>query len=601
MFQTFKKILYLLTPKEHKNARLLLVMILFVALIDMIGIASILPFMAVLVNPGLIETNIVLNIMYQVSGNFGVENQQQFLFTLGILVFLILITSLSLKALTTYFELRFIQMTEYRVSQRLLKIYLCQPYSWFLNRHSADLGKAILSEVSIIIGNGIHPMLDLIAKSIVALTLIILLIIVDPKLAFIVSFTLSLAYVIIYKFARSYLSRIGLERVKANQQRFTSISDAFGAFKELKLGGLEQSFINQFAISAKTFAKHQASSQTIKQLPRYFLEAIAFGGMLLVILYLITRTGTLANAIPVIALYVFAGYRLMPALQQIFGAIAQLRFVNPSIEAMYKDIKSLEKYAEEKNKKSILFNSKINLNYIRYAYPNSSRTSLKDISLSITASTTVGIVGTTGSGKTTMVDIILGLLQPQQGTLEVDDKIINKDNIRAWQNLIGYVPQNIYLSDSTIASNIAFGAPYHEINQEAVETAAKIANLHAFVINELPKKYFTSIGERGIRLSGGQRQRIGIARALYHNPKVLILDEATSSLDNITEKAVLDEIHNIKKDMTIIMIAHRLSTVKKCDNIFLLEKGNLVSQGKFEELIKTNHLFQVTNENNQKN
>ena len=191
MFQTFKKILYLLTPKEHKNARLLLVMILFVALIDMIGIASILPFMAVLVNPGLIETNIVLNIMYQVSGNFGVENQQQFLFTLGILVFLILITSLSLKALTTYFELRFIQMTEYRVSQRLLKIYLCQPYSWFLNRHSADLGKAILSEVSIIIGNGIHPMLDLIAKSIVALTLIILLIIVDPKLAFIVSFTLS--------------------------------------------------------------------------------------------------------------------------------------------------------------------------------------------------------------------------------------------------------------------------------------------------------------------------------------------------------------------------------------------------------------------------
>ena len=595
MFKTFNKLLYLLTPREHKNAVLLLVMILFMALIDMIGIASILPFMAVMVNPGLIETNIILNNMYQISGNFGVENQNQFLLVLGILVFVILIFSLSFKALTTYFELRFIHMTEHSMCERILKMYLYQPYSWFLNRHSAELGKTILSEVSIVIGNGVHTMLDLTAKSIVALTLIILLIIVDPKLAFMVSFILSFAYTIIYRFARNYLSKIGHERVEANQQRFKSISDAFGAAKELKLGGLEQSFINQFKIPAKTFAKHQASSQIIKHLPRYFLEAVAFGGMLLIILYLIINRGTFTNAIPVIALYVFAGYRLMPALQQIFGSITQLRFVNPAIESMYKDIRSLAKYEDQKEKKSITFNSKINLKNIHYNYPNSSRTSLTDICLSINASTTVGIVGITGSGKTTIVDIILGLLQPQLGTLKVDDRIINKDNIRTWQNLIGYVPQNIYLSDGTIASNIAFGVPHHEINQEAVEKAAKIAKLHTFVINELPKKYLTNIGERGIRLSGGQRQRIGIARALYHNPKVLILDEATSSLDNITEQSVMNEVHNIKRGMTIIMIAHRLSTVKKCDKIFVIKNGTLVNQGKFEELIKTNNLFQVTN------
>ena len=222
---------------------------------------------------------------------------------------------------------------------------------------------------------------------------------------------------------------------------------------------------------------------------------------------------------------------------------------------------------------------------------------LSDISLSIISNTTVGLVGTTGSGKTTVVDIILGLLEPQKGTLEVDEKVINKYNIRAWQSSIGYVPQHIYISDDTIASNIAFGINPEDINQEAVEKASKIANLHEFVINELPEKYHTSIGERGVRLSGGQRQRIGIARALYHEPKVLVLDEATSALDNLTEEAVMDAINNLGNNITIILIAHRLSTVKNCDTIFLLNKGQLVNKGTFDELIKDNDKFRDSAKN----
>ena len=203
----------------------------------------------------------------------------------------------------------------------------------------------------------------------------------------------------------------------------------------------------------------------------------------------------------------------------------------------------------------------------------------------------MGLVGPTGSGKTTTVDIILGLLESQKGTLEVDGKIITQQNSRSWQRSIGYVPQQIFLADDTVAANIAFGLELKDINQEAVEEVAKIANLHNFVMEELPKQYQTTIGERGVRLSGGQRQRIGIARALYHRPKVLVLDEATSALDNQTEQAVMDAINNLAKHITIILIAHRLSTVKKCNQIFLLEKGEIKNQGTFEELINTNENF----------
>jgi ABC-type multidrug transport system fused ATPase/permease subunit len=265
--------------------------------------------------------------------------------------------------------------------------------------------------------------------------------------------------------------------------------------------------------------------------------------------------------------------------------------VGPALDALHKDLLKL-KAAKFDNDKNILpLKKNILLNNIDYNYPNSSRTALKNLHLTIPARSTVGIVGATGSGKTTTVDIILGLLKAQKGSLQIDGQVISENNIRAWQRTIGYVPQQIYLADDSIASNIAFGIDYKDINQNKVERAAKIANLHDFVVKELPNKYKTTVGERGIRLSGGQRQRIGIARALYNNPQVLIFDEATSALDNLTEQIVMDSVHNIGSDITIILIAHRLSTVKECDTIFLLEKGELKAEGTFENLIKMSESF----------
>tara|TARA_B100001057_G_scaffold499923_1_gene612533 strand:+ start:1684 stop:3474 length:1791 start_codon:yes stop_codon:yes gene_type:complete len=590
--QHFKKILYLFTTQEYKQVLLLLVMMTIMALLEMAGVASILPFMAVVTNPDIIETNSILNRIFQLSNKFGVENSMQFLFVLGVFVFLLLIISLSFKALTTYVQVRFTKMKEYSLSKRIVENYLHQPYSWFLNRNSSDIGKTILSEVATIVGHGISPLMDLASKGLVAIALIILLILVDTKLAVIVAFTIGSAYGLIYYFTKSYLHRAGKQRVKNNRLRFMLINEAFSASKEVKVGGLEQFYIDRYSNSAKTFSKNQASVVILSQLPRYLLESIAFGGIMLVILYLIIQKGSFNSAIPLISLYVFAGYRLMPSMQQIFVSFNQLSYVGSSLNSLYEDLKSLKKPSNKQDSKKIMLNKTIALKNIYFNYPNSSQSSLKNININIQARTTVGLMGSTGSGKTTTIDVILGLLEAQKGTLEVDGQIITKNNCRAWQSLIGYVPQHIYLADDNVAANIAFGKNIENIDLNAVEKAAKIANLHDFIRNELPKQYQTNIGERGIRLSGGQKQRIGIARALYHDPQILILDEATSALDNTTENIVMEAIENLGKKKTIIIIAHRSSTVKNCDKIYLMDKGEIKTEGTFEELFTSDFKFQ---------
>tara|TARA_B100001057_G_C22869145_1_gene957938 strand:+ start:5442 stop:7235 length:1794 start_codon:yes stop_codon:yes gene_type:complete len=587
--RTFYKILNLLTRNERKSAALLLMMSLIMALLDTIGVASILPFIAVLSNPNLVETNLILNAMFKASNIFGVINTQQFLFVLGILVFLLLIISLSFKALTTYLQIRFNLMREYSIGKRLIEGYLHQPYSWFLNRHSAELGKTILSEVNEVVGSGLAAFMEVITKSMIVVALITLLMITDFKLALIVGFSISLAYGTIFYFIRDFLNKIGKKRLENNELRFKSISEVFGAVKEVKVGGLEKIYVQRFSFPAINYALTQASASISRQLPRFALEAIVFGGVMLLVLYIMTQRGSFTSALPIISLYVFAGYRLMPAFQNIYSSLTSLSFVSASLDKLYNDIKQLKLHKTYYNNDLISFKKEINLNMINYSYPNSSRTALKDISINIPINTTVGLIGTTGSGKTTLLDIILGLLEPAKGTLEVDKKNITEQNSRSWQRIIGYVPQHIFLADDTILANIAFGNDKDKINWDSVKKAAKIANLHEFVINELPDQYLTKIGERGIRLSGGQRQRIGIARALYHNPKVLILDEATSALDNETEKVVMDAVNKLNKNITIILVAHRLNTVKNCDVIFKIEKGKVIGQGSFDELIINNN------------
>ena len=584
MIIIIKKLLYLLSSHEKKRAILLMSMTIIMALVDTIGVASILPFIAVLVNPDLVETNIILHNLFQIFGLVGVETIREFLFALGIAVFILLIFSLIFKSLIIYAQSRFIEMRQYSIAKRLVETYLHQPYSWFLNHHSADLGKNILSEIDYIVQGGLKPFLEIVSRGVVIIALVSLLFVANPIIASITCLLLGGTYCLIFLFIRGYLNQLGERRVNSNKLRFLAITEVFGAVKEVKVAGLEKIYIKRFIDPAQIFAKTNASTAVISQLPRFVLEATAFGGMLLIILFMMSQTGSFNDALPLISLYAYAGYRLMPALQQIYSYFIELRLVGPSLDVLSEDIKNFDTPNMNYQQNKIFIKKDIILKNVNFTYPNTSRITLKNLNITIPSKTTVGIIGTTGSGKTTTVDIILGLLKPQEGYLKIDGNLITDHNIRSWQKSIGYVPQQIYLSDDTIAANIAFGEDPKTIDYSIVEKVSKIANLHNFVIEELPNNYQTNIGERGIRLSGGQRQRIGIARALYHNPQVLILDEATSSLDNQTEKAVMDAVDNLRMEITIIIIAHRLSTVKNCNNIFILEKGELINQGTFGEL-----------------
>ena len=407
--QNFKKILFLLSSRERKQAILLLIMIIIMALLDTLGVASILPFMSVMTNSSIIETNSFLKFVYEFSSIFGVENKEEFLFALGFLVFIILVISIAFKALTTYVQIRFTQMREFSIAKRLVEGYLHQPYSWFLNHNSSDIGKNILSEVGTVVGKGIKPLIELIAKSIVAIAIISLLIITNPKLAFIVAFSLGSAYWVVFYFTKHYLDKIGKKRLENNVIRYLTIMEAFGASKEVKFGGLEEIYINKFSNSAQILARTQASASIIGQLPRFFLEAISFGGILIVILYIISKTGSFNDSLPILSLYIFAGYRLMPAMQQIYASFTQLIFAGPSIDKLYYDINNIKPFKAIKNLNSLPLNKEITLRNIFYSYPNAPRAALKNINLSIPVKNTVGLVLL--SGKTTTVDIILGLLK----------------------------------------------------------------------------------------------------------------------------------------------------------------------------------------------
>jgi ABC-type multidrug transport system fused ATPase/permease subunit len=573
--RNIKKIFQILNFSERKQLILIFILILLMALIEAIGVASILPFVGILANQGLIETNYFLNTFYQISKDYGVENNQQFIFLVGSIVLFLLVVSLGLKALATYAQIRFSEMRSYSVSRRLLMKYLSKPYVWYLNKNSSEIGKNILQETSVVIGLGIYEMLQLFSKGSVIITILLLLIYVDPQLAIQVGITFCIAYSLIYLYLRKKISQAGEARFKNNELRFKLVSEAFSATKQIKLGGLEEIYTDRYSKIAYNFAKASSFQEISRQLPRYFLEALVFGSVMLIILYLIGQTGSFNNSLPILSLYIFAGYRLLPSVQQVYASVSQLRFIAPSIKKLHFDISDTKKINKNEDQENIMFKKSINLKSVYYTYPNSSKIILNNINLNIPVKKTVGFIGTTGSGKTTIIDIILGLLEIQKGTLEIDGKTITERNLRSWQHLIGYVPQSIYLSDDTIASNIAFGVDPKNIDKLAVEKASKIACLHEFVRDELSNQYETIVGENGVKLSGGQRQRIGIARALYHKPKVLVLDEATNALDEKTEKLLMDAIYDLSKEITIIIIAHRLSTLKNCDVIYKIDKGKI--------------------------
>jgi ATP-binding cassette, subfamily B, bacterial PglK len=590
MLETYRKLYGVLDKREKRVALFVLALMLFVALFETIGVASIMPFIAVLANPEIVETNAYLYSVYEA---LGFQSTDRFLLFLGSAFLVLIIGSLAFRAFAFWIQLRFAAGRNYSWSCRLASDYLHQSYEWFLDKHSGNLTASILDEVGRVVYSSLFPALQLLSHAFVASLLLLLLIFVDPFLAFSVFIGLGVAYAGLYLAVKHPLDRLGREILSANRMRFKVSQEMFGGIKDIKVSGLEGAFLKQFQAPSLQSIQRQVTAKMISELPSFFVQAFVFGGIMAILLYFLTTRGKMEAVLPVISLYALAGYRLMPALQAIYSSLSEMKVSTAVLERVHTQLTALDNMphalshlSSEAGKTTLpRLRTALHLNKVSYRYPGSSRWALHEITLRVPALETIGIVGASGSGKTTLVDVILGLLEPEEGKVCVDDVELTAPLKGDWRKRIGYVPQQIFLADTTVSGNIAFGTLASEIEPARVQQAARIANLDGFVTRELPNGYGTIVGERGVRLSGGQRQRIGIARAMYHNPDILILDEATSALDNLTEQAVMEAVQNLIREKTIIVIAHRLSTVRKCDQIFYLHEGKLLAYGTYDDLL----------------
>jgi ABC-type multidrug transport system fused ATPase/permease subunit len=591
MIGMYRDLLSILTPQERGRFYLLLCIAAGSALFEAVSIAAILPLLSVLADPGIIAENEFLK---RVHALLGVPDVARFQTLLTVGVFMLVVIGVGLKMATLYAMTRYGQMRGFTLSSRLLQGYLRQPYEFFLNRHSAEIGRTVLYEIEQLVGRILMPSLQLVANALTIFFIVAVLIIADPMTATLVAATLGLTYGAIYLSVRKLLVQMGRRRLEVNETRFRMAHEPIEGIKYVKLRGLEGSYVRRFRRPALVMARINAVTQVLQKLPRHALELVGFGGILLfIIISLARQEGGLAQLVPTIGLIAFAGIRLLPALQQLFQMVALLKSGEAVLDQVVQDF--------HENDKTILcrldaetrlpLNRLIEMQDVYYSYPTAEKLAVSGLSIEISARSTVGLVGGTGAGKTTAIDLLLGLIVPESGHILVDGVEIDDTTRPRWQRSLGYVPQTIFLTDDSLAANIAFGVPPGEIDMDRVIAASRTASLHDFVTSELQHGYSTMLGERGVRLSGGQRQRVGIARALYFDPEVLIFDEATSALDTLTERAVMKAIDQLGGQKTIILIAHRLGTVRACDRIYLLEKGQVTASGRYEELTESNETF----------
>ena len=595
------KLLEILDDRARRELPGIVLVVVVSALFSTIGIAAIMPFLSLVASPEVVQENRWLREAYE---RFGFKSSNSFLFAVGLLTLVLLMVSNALRALTDWKILRFVRGLQHRISCRLFAQYLSEPYSYYLSRNTSRLSQRLLAEVNSVMTGVLVPGLRGLVQLVVAAFILVLLIAVDPLLALFVALGLGTAYAAIYFTIRRRQLRLGREWVAANAQRFRVAGEAFGGIKDVKALGRERHFVDRFEQPSREFARAVASNEAMAELPRYALEAVAFGGILVIVLYLLGAGRSPAAALPVLGLYAFAAYRLMPSLQQIFKSISQVRFHSAALEELHADLAAIggahrvpdlppaTDAPDARPVPPVEFAREVRLQGVSFTYPGAEHPSLRGVDMVLPRNRMIGLVGPTGSGKTTLVDLLLGLYLPSAGRIMADDVPLTSELLPAWRQQVGYVPQSIFLSDQTVAENIAFGIPAGAIDREAVIRAASTAQLNDFVAG-LPDGYDTIVGERGVRLSGGQRQRIGIARALYQDPDVLILDEATSALDTITEDAVMEAISRLSGKKTMVIIAHRLSTVMECDGIYVLDRGEVVGSGTYEELRGAHSMFRA--------
>lgn len=595
--EAFRKAWSLLDRHEQRNAWIVLTVVAVSALSAAFMVGSVLPFLRVLAEPSSITEIRQLNWAYE---TFGFDSRFSFLIALGIATLAVILLSNGLQLIRVYVIARYSKMRSYSLSRKLLGLYLSQPYEFFLGRHTGDMSTRILSEAEQTVNGFFRPFAEVVTGVLTVLAIVGLLIWVNASVAIGTFLLFGGAYGGLFLVVRSKITSLGKKRAKANRRRFLTAKEALGGIKEVKLRGHEDVYLKRFSSSAFANQRTALTSDLISKLPHYFIQTLALGGVVILCLLLLDRAqfeagnSALGELLPLIGVIAFAGQRIMPELTRIYSNAASMRFGTAAVDALFEDFQSA-KFSDSapavQNAGALGLKSELQLQNVSYRYPNTNQNSLTEASLNISAGERIGVVGGTGAGKTTVADLVLGLLSPSEGCILADGVVIEDSNRRMWQQSVAYVPQEIFLIDATIAENIAFGVPPRSIDRERIEEVAQIAQLDSFVRQELSAGYETKVGERGVRLSGGQRQRIGIARALYHGADLIVFDEATSALDNLTERDLMSAIEAVPGNTTILMIAHRLSTVKNCDRIVVLEKGKIAGIGSWAELLEQNESF----------
>ena len=573
MKNTLKEFRYIFNRKQKIGLLLLLFAIGIGTFLELAGVTAIMPFINVVMDPSSIQRRWYLKWVYDA---FGFQNNTDFIIFVAVVLIVVYVVKNLYLCFMYNMQYRFTYENRRRVATRMLKAYLRQPYSYHRVHPSSELMRNISTDTERMF-EGVLSILQLLTEICVCVVLGIYLFIMDKTITIGVGIIMALFLVIFTIGFKNYIAYIGSENRKYAALIVKWLQQSFGGIKEAKILEREEYFLEQFDQNYKKSAGYDRQYRFLQVAPRPIMEAVCVAALLSVIIFKLLRGTNSTYFVSTLSVFAIGAFRLMPSVNRITSYLSVLMFTKSSIHAVYHDLKEVEELEKtEINRREeapLTVKSMIRVKELSFRYPDADTDVLKDVNLEIRKNQSIALIGPSGAGKTTLADIILGVLEPTSGKVCVDDTDI-QEHMNAWHKNIGYIPQTIYLMDATIRENIAFGIPDQEIDEARLDRAVKEAQLKEFV-DGLKDGLGTVIGESGVRLSGGQRQRIGIARALYNDPDVLVLDEATSALDNETERAVMEAIDGLAGSKTLIIIAHRLTTIKNCDVVYEVKNGNV--------------------------
>ena len=587
-----RDLLRLFSRRDKITAAGLVVLLVAAAGLETLGIGLIVPFIALFSDPNLVITDPRFASVYR---HFSLT-QREFVFASGIALLLLYVFKNAFLAGITHLQQRFTFWKQTRLARDLFSAYLRAPYVLHLHRNTAEIARNLTTEVNGVFVGIVSPLFALAAECLVCAAIVVFLLVIEPTITLVAVGVLGASAAVFYMLVAPRLRASSERRAQSSAAQLKWVNQSLGSLREIRILGKEQHFIDEFTRATSRYAQSARVYLTTIMMPRYFLETLAVAGMLIVVLALSLRGEPPQSAVPMLAMFAMASLRIVPSLARMMSSFSTIRFFRPALDVVVKDMALRPDPASAggaaASRAPLAFERALELKKVWYRYPGAAAPALDALDLRIDAGSAVAIVGASGAGKSTLVDLLLGLLAPEQGEIRVDGVDV-RTHLHDWQRLCGYVPQAIYLLDDSVRKNVAFGLTDAEIDDEKVWRALAAARLEE-KFRASPEGLDAMVGERGVRLSGGERQRLGIARALFSEPRFLVFDEATSALDHQTEREISETIESLHEDKTVVIVAHRLTSVMHCDRIYFMQGGRISDCGTFDELASRNPEFRRT-------